>query len=186
MPAASGCVRRACVESVRSKMWGSVGRIPAIGPIDPTWGLLLTEDLREWMTPALRLTTMLVALRHLMLLGPRIAGGWMSWPNDDCSLDSTSPSIDWASLPTQCHQEACQCKSFLSRVSSALNLGHAMPRGALRARNCYRVGFCHARWSICPALSLSSPSRCKVVVDGGPETGWQGCCSTQHWPCHFL
>lgn len=120
MPVASDCVRRVCVESAQSKMWGWCGRIPAIGPVvqlttitawHGCWDLLLTEDLGVWMAPSLRLITLLVSVRHLMLLGPRTAGGGMSWPNNECSFDSRSSSTGHR-VQHSVMEEACQCQPF--------------------------------------------------------------------------
>lgn len=140
-----------CRERPKHNNVGMAWRENSHWPSDPTdnikrrgigyssWDLLLTEDLGVWMTPALRLITLLDALRHLMLLGPRSAGGWVSWPNNDCSLDSRSSSTGHR-VQHSVMKEACQCQPFLSRVSSALDLGRAMPRRALcttSTRNCY-------------------------------------------------
>lgn len=100
MPVASECVRRACVESPRSIMWGWCGRMTAIGPWGPAEqqqlrgmaaGIYcLTRDLGCVRHTTLRLIILLVCVRHLMLFGPKNAGGWMSWPNNDCSFDDRS------------------------------------------------------------------------------------------------
>lgn len=176
MPVASESIRRACVESAQSIMWGWCGRMTApIGLwVQPTtttawhgcWDLLLNEDLGGCTTPALRLIILLVCVRHLMLLGPRNAGGWMSWPNNDCSFDSRSSSTEHR-VQHIVMEGACQCQPFcITCVISA----PSWPRWSPLHTQLLRVGFCRSRWPISSALSVSCPAQGKAVVDGGAET----------------
>lgn len=76
---------------------------------------------------------LLLCVRHLMLLGPRKAGGWMSWPNNDCSFDSRSSSTEHR-VQHSVMEEACQCQPFcITCVTSA----PSWPRCAPCTRSCY-------------------------------------------------
>ena len=120
MPVASECVRRAWVESAQSIMWGWCGRTPAIGlGVQRTtttawhgcWDLLLNEDLGGWAVAALRLITLLVCVRHLMLLGSRVLVDGCRGPImtavsivDHHQLSIASSKVSW--------KRACQRQPF--------------------------------------------------------------------------
>lgn len=112
------------------------------------------------MTPALRLITLLVALRHLMLLGPGNAGGWMSWPNNDCSLDSRSSSTG--------HRVQ---HSVMRELASASHFYHVCHQLSILAMPCQEVHFVHAiatcRFLSLPMADLLSLKRIFPVLGQG-------------------